>query len=509
MAAEQRGREAFDLAVRHRTTLAIVGANALGAVIVFVFLLWVVPVPSTRHASRVTLINAIAFVAGMPAVLWGGRAWSLRVTASTGAWFAAGRAPEPSEREDALRRPLHLAGITGALWVLGAVLFGTLNAVFSAALGAEVAVTVLLGGLATSAMVYLLAERTLRPITAVALAAGAPPQRLAPGVLTRTLLAWAFGTGIAVLGTAVVAIEFLTRTPMSPRRLAVTVLFLSIVALVAGLTTALTAARSVADPVDSVRRGLAAVEAGDVAVEVPVYDGSEVGLLQAGFNRMVSGLRERDRIRDLFGRHVGEDVAREALSGGVELGGEVREVSVLFVDVISSTALAETRDPTVVVELLNRFFGLVIDAVTRHGGWVNKFEGDAALCVFGAPTPHPDAAACALSAARELDARLRAELPDAQAAIGVSAGRVVAGNVGGAERYEYTVIGDAVNEAARLTELAKREPARLLASEAILARAGEAEARHWELGDPVSLRGRTAPTRISTPRASSAPPGSS
>jgi adenylate cyclase len=399
-----------------------------------------------------------------------------------------------------LRQPLQLATIDAALWAIAAALFTALNAVYSAALGVESGGTILLAGLATCALVYLLAERTLRPVTALALAAGAPARPVVPGVLTRTLLAWAFGTGIAVLGTGLVAVEFLTRAPTSPRRLAATVLFLSVVALVAGLVTALIAARSIADPVDSVRRGLAEVEAGNVAVEVPVYDGSEVGLLQAGFNRMVFGLRERDQIRDLFGRHVGEDVAREALSRGVKLGGEIREVSVLFVDVISSTTLAATRDPTVVVEMLNRFFELVINTVTRHRGWVNKFEGDAALCVFGAPTPHPDAATCALAAARELDARLRTELSDAQAAIGVSAGPVVAGNVGGAERFEYTVIGDAVNEAARLTELAKTAPSRLLVSEAVISRADLAEAKRWQLGDPVTLRGKPTPTKIAAPR---------
>jgi adenylate cyclase len=490
---------AVELRVRRQTTIAIVAANVLGA-LVTVFLAFVVPVPSVRHPGRLTLLNLSVFAAGMPVAVWVGRAWSLRAAAPTRAWLMAGRAPDAGERELALRQPLQLATIDAVLWALAAALFTALNAAYSAALGVESGGTILLAGLATCALVYLLAERTLRPVTALALAAGAPARPVVPGVLTRTLLAWAFGTGIAVLGTGLVAVEFLTRAPTSPRRLAATVLFLSVVALVAGLVTALIAARSIADPVDSVRRGLAEVEAGNVAVEVPVYDGSEVGLLQAGFDRMVSGLRERDQIRDLFGRHVGEDVAREALSRGVKLGGEVREVSVLFVDVISSTTLAATRDPTVVVEMLNRFFALVIDTVTRHGGWVNKFEGDAALCVFGAPTPHPDAATCALVAARELAAKLRTELSDAQAAIGVSAGPVVAGNVGGAERFEYTVIGDAVNEAARLTELAKTAASRLLVSEAVIARADPAEADYWRLGEPVTLRGKPTPTKIAAPR---------
>ena len=130
---------------------------------------------------------------------------------------------------------------------------------------------------------------------------------------------------------------------------------------------------------------------------------------------------------------------------------------------------------------------------------MNKFEGDAALCVFGAPTHHPNAAAAALAAARALDARLRQDLPSSlEAAIGLSAGPVVAGNVGAAERFEYTVIGDPVNEAARLTELAKATPSRVIASEAILSRAAGAEAGRWRLGEDVQLRGRAEPTRLAT-----------
>jgi adenylate cyclase len=281
--------------------------------------------------------------------------------------------------------------------------------------------------------------------------------------------------------------------------MAATVIFLGAIALAVGLVTLLVAIRSVAHPVRGLREAMARVEAGDTEVRLPVDDGGEVGLLQAGFNRMVVGLRERDHVRDLFGRHVGEEVARSALARGLELGGELRDAAVLFVDVIGSTPFASTRDPREVVETLNRFFGIVVEVVTLHGGWVNKFEGDAALCAFGAPAEHPDAATTALAAARQLRGRLRLELGALDAAIGVSAGPVVAGNIGAANRYEYTVIGDAVNEAARLTELAKGEPSRLLASEAIVSRAGAHEAKGWNMGEPVLLRGRPRPTRVAVP----------
>ncbi|HEX8066933.1 MAG TPA: adenylate/guanylate cyclase domain-containing protein [Thermoleophilaceae bacterium] len=496
--AADEGAE-LDRRLRRRLALAIPAANVVGALLVLVFLAFVVPTAVDRSAEELIERNLLVFAGFLPIALAAGIVWGLRERGSSPEWVTAGRPPDDHEREVTLRYPLRLSRVSASLWTAGALLFGAINAPRSGALGIQVGVTVLLGGLATCALIYLLTERLIRPLTALALHGGPPARPAVPGVATRLVLAWAFGTGVAVLGIGLVGGAYLLGSESTRERLAVTVLFLSVIALAGGLATLVIAARSVADPIDSVRAALADVQRGKLDVDVAVYDGSEVGLLQAGFNSMVVGLRERDEIRDLFGRHVGEDVARQALERGVKLGGEVREVAILFVDIIGSTRLAATAGPSDVVEALNRFFALVVEAVTAHGGWVNKFEGDAALCVFGAPLPDPDAASAALAAARDLEARLRAALPDLQAAIGVSAGAVVAGNVGAAERFEYTVIGDPVNEAARLTDLAKTERSRLLASEAIVSRAAEAEASRWRLGESVELRGRTAPTTIASP----------
>jgi adenylate cyclase len=276
------------------------------------------------------------------------------------------------------------------------------------------------------------------------------------------------------------------------------VLVLGGVALTVGLLVTVLTAVSTAAPILAVRRAQRRVEDGDYDAEVPVFDTTELGLLQAGFNTMVGGLRERERVRDLFGRHVGEDVARTALENDVELGGEVREVAVLFVDLVGSTRLAASRPPHEVVELLNAFFGVVIDVVEQHDGWINKFEGDAALAVFGAPTELPDAAGCALRAGRELARRIADELDDIAAGIGVSAGEAVAGNIGDTRRYEYTVIGDPVNEAARLTEAAKEIDGCVVASGAALERAGD-EADEWQVIESRVLRGRDAETDLAVP----------
>jgi adenylate cyclase len=174
---------------------------------------------------------------------------------------------------------------------------------------------------------------------------------------------------------------------------------------------------------------------------------------------------------------------------------------VLFVDIIGSTALAEVLSPDQVVGTLNAFFGAVVRVVSAEGGWVNKFEGDGALCMFGAPAVQPDHAARALRAARTLQRDLRllgAELPGLDAAIGVSSGVLVAGNVGTETRYEYTVIGRPVNEAARLTELAKSRPGRLLAGAGAVTRCGD-ERESWASVGTVVLRGQSAPGEIFEP----------
>jgi adenylate cyclase len=157
--------------------------------------------------------------------------------------------------------------------------------------------------------------------------------------------------------------------------------------------------------------------------------------------------------------------------------------------------------------MLNAFFGIVVESTRRCGGFVNKFEGDAALCIFGVPLELDDAAGAALAAAREMQGRLMRDLPEIRAAIGLSAGTVVAGNVGAADRFEYTVIGDPVNEAARLAELAKDRSARIVASEAIVTRAGVGECSRWQLAEAVLLRGRARATRLAVPAEDAAAAG--
>ena len=163
------------------------------------------------------------------------------------------------------------------------------------------------------------------------------------------------------------------------------ILLLAIAALLSGLVGTILTAMSIADPLRQLRWAHGEVQRGNYNTHMKIYDASMLGLLQAGFNDMVRELSERQRLRDLFGRYVGEDVARRALESSPELGGQERNVAVLFVDLVGSTQLAATRPSAEIVGLLNEFFRIVVETVNRHGGFVDKFQGDAALAIFGCP----------------------------------------------------------------------------------------------------------------------------
>ena len=479
-------------------TPAVIVSNLIGAILVFVLIVWVLPTPEVEDRTRVILVNLVAAAIYVAGALVIGTVWGLARLRKAHKWLLEDRPPSEEERNMTLRVPRRHMRVNAGLWLIAAVVFTVLNLEYSGILAVLVGITVVLGGVTTSAATYLLTERVTRAANARALSHAPPERPMLPGVTTRAMLAWALGGGVPMLGLALVAVVVLGGRDVGEDQLALTALCLSLVSLAVGAFITWQAARTTAAPVMAVREAQRKVEGGDLEVEVPVFDGSELGLLQEGFNRMAEGLRERDELRDMFGRQVGEDVAREALERGIELGGEELEVAVVFVDLVGSTELAEKEEPTEVVKRLNDFFGVVVEVVEDHGGAINKFEGDAALAVFGAPVPAEDAASQALATARELSKRLPEAVADLDAGIGVSAGKAVAGNVGAESRFEYTVIGDPVNEAARLCDLAKEKEGKVLASAAAVERANEDEARHWKIGEEVELRGRSKPTKTAT-----------
>jgi adenylate cyclase len=217
---------------------------------------------------------------------------------------------------------------------------------------------------------------------------------------------------------------------------------------------------------------------------------------------------ERERIRDVFSRFVPESVVDEVLEKADEdlrLGGEQREVTVLFSDIRGFTTFSETRPPGVVIDILNRYLTDMTEVIMKHGGTLVAFMGDGIMAVFGAPPQMEDHADRALAAAREMAGptleRFNAWIREQdhsegfRIGIGLNTGPVMAGTVGSEERFEYTVIGDTTNTASRLEGMTKGTPHMIFLSDSTRAqlRSEPDDLVHIE---EMAVRGRQARVMI-------------
>ena len=233
-----------------------------------------------------------------------------------------------------------------------------------------------------------------------------------------------------------------------------------------GLLSAWLLARLIIRPIHHLRSAAKKVGEGDFEAHVDLQRSDDFGLLIAEFNSMVSGLKEKDHVQTMFGRHVGQRAARAILESPAGLSGTNREITAMFVDVRNFTSISESRSPEEVVELLNVFFQNMVEIVEDCGGMVNKFLGDGFMALFGAiesedsaGRAHADAAVeCAIRMAERLkEVNKRVSLPfDFAIGVGIHTGEAVVGSIGSQQRLEYTAIGDTVNVASRIEGLTKR-----------------------------------------------------
>ncbi|MCY1076264.1 adenylate/guanylate cyclase domain-containing protein [Archangium lansingense] len=238
--------------------------------------------------------------------------------------------------------------------------------------------------------------------------------------------------------------------------------------------------------------------------------GDELGTLGRAFDSMAVTLEAKERevvtqtqVRAALSRYLSPDVVDLVVSNPeqLRLGGERREVTILFADVVGFTKLSESQPPETIVALLNELFTFATEIIQRRGGIIDKFIGDCVMAVWGSPQSHPDDALRAVQAAEDLrrwldvgNRRWRARWGiEIQLAIGIHTGPAVAGNVGSEKRMEYTVIGDTVNVAARIESMA--QPGQILVSEATRERIGDSGVELVPAGER-QLHGRTAATRI-------------
>lgn len=214
-----------------------------------------------------------------------------------------------------------------------------------------------------------------------------------------------------------------------------------------------------------------------------------------------------ERARHTLGAYVSSEVAEHAMrSDVVRLGGARQRVAILFTDLRGFTSLSEHSDPESLVRELNEYFDYMVRVVRQEGGVVDKYIGDSIMAVFGAPTPRDDDAARAIRAAAGMQqalaalnaARARRDLAPLAHGIGVHVGDVVAGNIGTADRTQYTVIGDAVNVAARLESATKEQRVGVLISADAIAAAGAAPLPALREVGSITVKGREAPIAVST-----------
>jgi class 3 adenylate cyclase len=259
--------------------------------------------------------------------------------------------------------------------------------------------------------------------------------------------------------------------------------------------------RSVVSSLRDLRGATERLRQGDLSARVPVVATDETGALAQSFNTMIEGLDERERLRSAFGAFVDPGLAERVLKEGSDLAGEEVEVSILFLDVRNFTAFAERSDPTQVVALLSDLWELAVPVLLHHGGHANKFIGDGLLGVFGAPEPLEDHADRALRAALEIAHHVRREFRGRiDVGIGVNSGTVVAGTVGGGGRVEFTVIGDAVNTAARVEAATRDTGDQVLITEDTRRRL-RTQGFELDARNAVELKGKQVHVQLWAPRA--------
>ena len=250
------------------------------------------------------------------------------------------------------------------------------------------------------------------------------------------------------------------------------IVFIVAVGTLAAIGLSLYVAGSVAGPLGQLRTAMRDVEQGDLDTSCPVVTNDEIGAVTEGFNRMVGGLREREFLKETFGKYVSREIRDEILAGRVSLEGQAQEVTILFADLRDFTPWVEATSPREVVRDLNAYFTEMDQAIRAHRGLVLQFIGDEIEAAFGAPVSDPAHAEMAVAAALEMRRRLaawnaervRAGKAELRHGIGIHTGSVLAGNIGSAERHSYALVGDPVNLASRIQSLNKEFGSDILVS---------------------------------------------
>src|SRR4051812_8627752 len=432
-----------------------------------------------------TLGTAKAYKLGRPLLAW--------------ARGPRGREGAPEAWRTAISLPVIF--VTRALWLPIAFVAIPVSIYVTAELGlpALSGLALFLGAMVSvgyaAVLHFFASELALRPVVHD-IALQLPPEfaERGSGVPLRWKLLGALPLINVITGVIVSGLSAGERSSLSDLGLDVIVAVLVAFTISFELTLLLT--RSVLSPVRELVDATEQVKSGDLSARVMVTSGDEIGRLALSFNEMLTGLEERERLRTAFGSYVSPNVAERVMAEGELLEGEDVEVTVLFVDIRDFTSFAERSTARETVAYLNDFFGLIVPIVERHRGHPNKFIGDGLMGVFGAPERLPSHASAALAAAREIATAVEKRYGERlQVGIGLNSGPVSVGSVGGGGRLEFTVIGDAVNVAARVEHLTRETGDAILLTEAARCLLDDAEDDLEPRGE-VALKGKSDPIPV-------------
>lgn len=470
-----------------RMWIVILPANLAGALAVFLYFSYVDPLggPIVTGGVNVMLFVVVASTLFL-ANAWITRRWVEPLAAWHDRVLAGG---EPGAvpvviRRDVLNAALRMALQSGVMWIAAAVLYAALQRLepaWSALESLRVGFGILVaGGLPAAAITFLLAEVHWRR----RIPEFFPDGRLETDGTMRLPIRVRLWTTFLLTSIVPTAVLLTVTVGVGPRLLPAVSetaaelwkryfwaqVYVVLVTGIASTVMAILVARFINRPIQALREAMATVEAGELGARVPIRSRDELGELGVRFNRMVGELREAAQARQLFGRYVSPEVARRALERGVELGGEVVTATAMFADLRGFTARTERLDPADVVTLLATYYEIVQRVCQEEQGILTQFLGDGVVVVFGSPLlPIGDHAYRAVVAARrilrELGERRGPDGEPLTAGVGICTGDMIAGNVGAGERLIYTIVGDAVNQAARLQVKTREVDSAILVTE--------------------------------------------
>jgi class 3 adenylate cyclase len=482
------------IALDRRILWTLLGGNLGGALLTVAYFRFLHPAV-LKHSTLFSFMELgylgelAFFVAAFAALVLVGRTvaarWSRRLR-SVGGPLPSGSKGE-SLRRRALLVPVYLTVLTFTGWVAAAVIWGIawplLTDSFTLAGAVRKSVgLIFVSGTVVSVYIFLATERIWRERIPRLFPDGDLAAAKAPRLQVRTRMVILFML-MSVLPMVVLSVTTLARVnalmqaevaapEVVIRNLVVMQVVLALTGMFVAMRLANYVAGSVSQPLRMLVSSMQQVKAGNLQVHCPVVSNDELGEAGEGFNQMVEGLREREEIRETFGRYVSPQVRDEILTGRAKLEGGLRDVSILFADLRGFTTWVESTDPSVVVSDLNAYFTEMDAAIRDNGGLVLQFIGDEIEAVFGAPLvddQHADhAVAAALAMQERLDAwnvaRRALGKPELHHGVGIHSGQVVAGNIGSATRMSYSLVGDVVNVASRIQTLNKELGTRVLIS---------------------------------------------